>query len=572
MLYSRIKHLKISRLGLGTAQFGMPYGFSRPKTQFEVDAILDACRCEGLTLIDTARMYGDSEQKIGNFLKTHPGHKMVVMTKLARVDEEDLSGGRRAYRVLSDSIAVSLKKLRIDRLPMLQSHQADSFVIRNDHFWHAVDRLRRRGYFELFGVAVYDPEPTRGLVREHQNHLDFVQAPYNLVDRRFEALFSLLKKKNIGLIGRSVFLKGMLTVNEALIPKRLSQLIYWRKFFKKAAQRLGLPLSELALLFSARQPCLQATLIGVDSLHELKTNLDAFGRHETSDGKKFRVSLKPVLDSHLTDPRRWEQIPNQGVAAILQARVSSRRLPGKILLPLQGKPMLFRQIERISRSRLIGRLIVATSTHPSDDRVNRLCKKYPIECMRGSLRDVLDRYYRVACKIRPRHVVRLTADCPLIDPELIDEIIAFYLNGNYDYVSNKIKPTYPNGLDVEVFSFAALERAWRQADLLSEREHVTPYIYKHPELFYIGNFRSRVDHSDMRWTVDIKGDYLFVKTIYDALYCKKSDFNTADIMNYLKRHPKVSALNHFYPRDLGYQLSLNHDRRIKNKPKKTVNG
>ena len=165
------------------------------------------------------------------------------------------------------------------------------------------------------------------------------------------------------------------------------------------------------------------------------------------------------------------------IHGLLQARMSSTRLPGKTLKPLAGLPALLRQIERVRRARSITRLTVVTSTDPSDDALATLCGEHGVDVFRGSLNDVLDRFYRAAQLSQAPHIARLTGDCPLIDPEVIDAVAAFYLQGDYDYASNTVNPTFPDGLDVEFFKFAALEAAWKEAELPSEREHVTPFTY-----------------------------------------------------------------------------------------------
>src|SRR5690348_2363069 len=179
--------------------------------------------------------------------------------------------------------------------------------------------------------------------------------------------------------------------------------------------------------------------------------------------------------------------------AILQARMSSSRLPGKVLEPVLGRPMILRQIERIRDARRIDRLVVATSTDASDEPLIQVCRAEGIECARGSLVDVLDRFYQVGRKFAPAHVIRLTGDCPLTDPEMLDAVIAFHVDNGFDYSSNALEPTFPDGLDVEVMRFECLEQAWREARLPSEREHVTPYLYNHRERFRVGSYSGSRD-------------------------------------------------------------------------------
>ncbi len=250
------------------------------------------------------------------------------------------------------------------------------------------------------------------------------------------------------------------------------------------------------------------------------------------------------------------------ILAILQARVSSARLPGKVLKPILGKPMLQHQIERTLRSKKIDKLILATSEDPSDDELEKLCQKINLPCYRGALNDVLDRYYQAALLYNPKHIVRLTGDCPLIDPFIMDQVFEFYLAGGYDYATNSLDLTFPDGLDVEIFSFSSLKKAWINASLPSEREHVTQYICNHPEIFIVGDFKADQNLSSHRWTVDEIQDFKFVTRIYEALYPDKSDFDMNDILEFLSRHPEVLMINHGIERNEGLKKSLQEDKKV----------
>ncbi|MBF0369957.1 MAG: glycosyltransferase family protein [Magnetococcales bacterium] len=247
------------------------------------------------------------------------------------------------------------------------------------------------------------------------------------------------------------------------------------------------------------------------------------------------------------------------VLAILQARTSSSRLPGKVLRPLLGQPMLQRQIERIQRASLLDGLLVATSLKPEDDGVAKLCQETGLPCFRGSLEDVLDRYYQAACRHEPTHVVRLTGDCPLADPEVIDQVIRCHLKGGYDYTSNTFPATWPDGLDVEVIRFSALESAWQEARLPSEREHVTPFVRHAPDRFAIGHVRHTEDLSHWRWSVDYGEDFELISRIYEALHPQQPDFGTGKILELLAKDPQLAKINHHYTANDGWFKSLNED-------------
>lgn len=245
--------------------------------------------------------------------------------------------------------------------------------------------------------------------------------------------------------------------------------------------------------------------------------------------------------------------------AILQARMSSNRLPGKALEPLHGEPMLGRQLERVQRARNIDQLVVATSVDASDDPLADYVLRRGVDVFRGELDDVLDRFYHAACTYGAEDIVRLTGDCPLADPTLIDQIIELYRQGGYDIVTNTVAFTYPDGLDAWAFSFDALEQAWREAELPSHREHVTLFMQWNPRRFRVGSVESGRDLSALRWTVDEPGDLRFMEAVYGALYDAKPDFSTDDVLALLARQPELADINAHYVRNEGLQRSLEED-------------
>lgn len=221
--------------------------------------------------------------------------------------------------------------------------------------------------------------------------------------------------------------------------------------------------------------------------------------------------------------------------------------------------MLWRQLERVLRVRNIDKLVVATSDRPEDRDVGALCEAFDVECFFGSLDDVLDRFYQAAKRYNPVHVVRLTGDCPLSDPEVIERIIEFHLEGEYDYTSNTIEPTFPDGLCAEIMQYSCLQQAWQEARLPSEREHVTPFIIKRPERFKLGNFKGEEDLSALRWTVDEPEDFVLVTRIYEALYPQNPQFTMRDILDFLDKNPELIAINSAFERNEGYRKSLEQD-------------
>jgi len=245
---------------------------------------------------------------------------------------------------------------------------------------------------------------------------------------------------------------------------------------------------------------------------------------------------------------------------IIQARMGSTRFPGKVLKPILGKPMLWHLVRRVRFARGLSGVVVATSDRAEDEVIRSFCRAAGIDVFAGSESDVLDRYYRTAVAYRGDPLLRVTADCPLIDPELIERLLELYAGGSYDHVSVATGAgalfldggRYPNGLDAECFSFAALDQAWTYATESSDREHVTPYIWRVPGRFRCFMLTSPVDYSHLRWTVDYEDDYLMVRRIYEKLYRDDRPFLTREIVEFLESDPEVGLMNRAHIGQEGY--------------------
>jgi spore coat polysaccharide biosynthesis protein SpsF len=254
------------------------------------------------------------------------------------------------------------------------------------------------------------------------------------------------------------------------------------------------------------------------------------------------------------------------IVAIVQARMTSERLPGKVLMKILGKPVLWHVVTRLSWSRLIDKVVVATTTNEKDIPIVKLCREMLIDVFTGSEMDVLDRYYEAAKEYHAKTVVRITADCPLIDPRIVDRIIRCHLEDKerFDFVSNNHPATFPDGLDTEVFSFEALEKAWKKAKKPYEREHVTPYIWDQPEKFRIGNVENNEDLSATeRWTLDYKEDFELIKAIYENLYVARARkgriFYMEDVLKLLEHKPGLRDINKKYRGFTWYALQKHLD-------------
>lgn len=248
-------------------------------------------------------------------------------------------------------------------------------------------------------------------------------------------------------------------------------------------------------------------------------------------------------------------MPERKVQAIIQARMGSTRLPGKILADIGGQPMLARVVERARRASTLNGVMVATTTQPADDDVERLCRQRGYDVFRGHPTDVLDRYYQAARAAGADVVVRLTADCPVIDPAVIDKVVRAFLTADppIDFAANRLPDdrSFPIGLDTEVCSFDALARAWAEARESYQREHVMPYLYETPGRFRTLLVRSERDLSHLRWTVDTAEDLELLRRIY-AHFAGRDDFGWGEVLALMEREPSLAVINAHVPqRTLG---------------------
>lgn len=229
--------------------------------------------------------------------------------------------------------------------------------------------------------------------------------------------------------------------------------------------------------------------------------------------------------------------------AIIQARMGSSRLPGKVMKVLADKTVLGHVMTRVQTISSIDEIVIATTDHPQDDILVQEARNYGVRHFRGDEQHVLSRYYAAAIESKADAIVRVTSDCPMIDPDVSSMVIDMFHSSGADYASNSLERTFPRGLDTEVFSFEALEKAYRLASLPEEKEHVTPYIYRHPDQFHLISCRHEQDLSHYRWTLDTAEDFELIQKLYDNLYTPDRLFTWKDVLEYLAKHPEITRIN-----------------------------
>ena len=233
------------------------------------------------------------------------------------------------------------------------------------------------------------------------------------------------------------------------------------------------------------------------------------------------------------------------VVIIVQARTGSTRLPGKILKKIRERPLLEYLLERLKRVEKSNEICVATTTKVQEQPILDICSRMSVKTFRGSEEDVLERYFLAAQEFKADAIVRVTSDCPLIDPVEIDRLIKYYLENSdrYDYIADGLERSYPVGMGAEIFSFEALRKAHENAKSKSEREHVTPYIHRNPDLFRLGNIAYKEDQKDHRWTVDTPEDFELITKIIESLYPTKPEFTIEDILHLFEKNPQWKKIN-----------------------------
>ncbi len=306
MLINKFKgsDYKISKLGLGTVQFGLDYGFTKKKTQDEVNSILETAVNNDVTLIDTAREYGDSESKIGNFISEFD-NDFVIATKLRLIDNlNDLDFNTLENSIYS-SVNESLDSLSLDKIPILQLHQTDEILFKNVDFWEVIAQLKEDNLIDLFGVSVYGLEETQFILNNFTDSVDFFQIPYNIFDRRFEDMYDILSDNSVGLISRSTFLKGIIPCSLEDVPKELDGIKYFKKELEELANSLDLRVDELANLFVYSNDFINSTIFGVNSSEELEKNIMTLDKYNDELFENVDFDKLRIYDVNLIDPRLW---------------------------------------------------------------------------------------------------------------------------------------------------------------------------------------------------------------------------------------------------------------------------
>lgn len=306
MLYTEIgnSNIEISKFALGTVQFGLDYGFTKKKSQDEVNLILQTANENNITLIDTAREYGDSEEKIGNFMENYKNN-FVIATKLRLIDDlSDLNYNTLKNKIYN-SVEESLEKLQLNKIPILQLHQTVEEIYTNDDFWTVINQLKEDNLIDLFGVSVYELPETKFIMENNSDNVDFFQVPYNIFDRRFDDIQGELSENNIGLVSRSTFLKGIIPCSIDDIPKGLDNIKPYKEDLLNLSNKCDVTVAELATAFVYYNNYINSTILGVNSSEELESNIESINKFDNNLLDNIDFDSLRIADDYLIDPRKW---------------------------------------------------------------------------------------------------------------------------------------------------------------------------------------------------------------------------------------------------------------------------
>lgn len=301
-----VKKYELSNFGLGTVQFGLDYGFTKRKTQEEVNDILNVAVENHINLIDTAREYGDSEKKIGVFNKEFD-NDFVIATKLSLINDLDNLSYSYLKSHIHQSVNDSLSNLNIDKIPILQLHQVDMKLYENFDFWSCIVDIKQDKLIDNFGVSVYDTNDTQFLLDNYGDIIDYIQIPYNIFDRRFDIVFEQIKIHNIDVISRSTFLKGIIPASVENVPSELNDIIPYKLKLKSISEDIGVNVDELATLFVYYNENISSTIFGVNSPNELKNNIDAIKHFDENILANIDFEELSISELKLIDPRQWNE-------------------------------------------------------------------------------------------------------------------------------------------------------------------------------------------------------------------------------------------------------------------------
>ena len=552
-----------SKLVIGTANFSQSYGFNKYKSKLSlktIKKILKYANKHGVKNLDTAISYGSTEKILGKLnLRTYQ-----ILTKLPKLPKNC----RNVERWVSKNITNSIKRLKVKKISGIFFHHAEDLLGRNKKsLYNSLRKAKEKGLVDKIGVSIYNFKTLGKILKEFK--LDIVQVPFSVFDRRLEHFKYLkkIKEKKVKIYIRSIFLQGLLLLNENKIPKKFSK---WHLLFKNwhtwtKDKKISSLKACINYVFSFKE--IDKIIIGVNNLKQIKQIFEAVNNNNGVYPKNIFSN-----NASLINPIKWKRskkkVKKTKIICIVQARTKSTRFPNKVLQRINGKTIIEILFKRLSQSKKINKIIFAIPDNPEENDLKKNILSLGCDLYEGSENDVLDRYYQSAKKFNSNIIVRITGDCPLIDSSLVDQVILKLINNKLDFVSNYAPPTYPDGLDVAACTMKTLKRAWKETKNVYDREHVMNYIVNSKK-FSKYNLELKKNLSKYRWTIDEPEDFVVIKNILNH-FKNKYNFSWTDIVKLEKAHPEYFIPNKHILRDEGSNLSV--EQKLWKRAKKIILG
>ena len=547
-----MKHLSkhIEKISIGSANFGTNYSFGLKYQKLKkknIKQILSKAKELGINKIDTAQVYGDAENILGNLnLKKHE-----ITTKIPSITNK--INEKNCEKYIFSLVNKSLKKLKVKKLKTILLHDVNDLKNKYAHrIIQSLAKLKKKNKIEKIGVSLYSIRDLKFVVERFK--IDVVNFPFNVFDQRIkkQGWIKELSKLNIKLTVRSIFLKGLLQSKDLQNNKFF---LPWKKKFVKWNNFLinnNFSPTEGCLNFVLNEKKINEYIVGVDDIKQLNEAAKA-----TKVNNKINFNSLSINDEKLINPTNWNEKKFKHVksrfVAIVQARLNSTRFPEKIFSKIGNKKAIDFLLSRLKKVKKINKIVVAIPKNKKNFKLYKFLKSKNYEVFQGDESNVLKRFYFAAKKHKATSVIRISGDCPFIDPKLINDVLNKYSNSFYDYVSNNDPPSLPDGLDIEVFSFESLKKAYSKAKELKDKEHVTPYIKKSKE-FNKFNLKYYPDLSHIRLTLDNKADYEVIKKVFDK-FAPNIYFNYDQMKKLIKNKKEIFKINNKTKRNLGFETS-----------------
>jgi spore coat polysaccharide biosynthesis protein SpsF (cytidylyltransferase family)/diketogulonate reductase-like aldo/keto reductase len=529
--------MPISKLTLGTAQLGLDYGIANRNGKPDFNSsinILNYSWEHGINTFDTAPTYGNSEKIIGTFKSTIVNNKiedLKIISKLPALEINDTIKFDDLYTLIRKQLLHSLNDLKIDSMPIYLLHNAPDLLFNNGILVECLNQLKKEGLLKRIGVSVYNPWEVETMLNFKE--IDIIQVPLNIFDHRLieTGLLKTLKSKNYTIFARSIYLQGLFFIKPTKLPKYMKRAKELLIKLELLSEEFNIDIAKIAFLFVRDIPEIDSLVIGAETVSQVSKNIGILRE------KSLDLDLKKQIFQEFSDVA--EDIKNPSLWNL-------------------GKPLLWYLIKRLELVKIPSKIIIATANTDDNIPIREFANSLRIDCFAGSEDDVLDRYYQAAKKFKGDIIVRITSDCPLMDPAIIDNGLEIFLKGNYDYVSNVEPPTYPDGFDVEIFSFEALERIFKEEKRIEVREHVTLHIREDIRhklgKFSTFNFSNKSDYNVYRLTVDTQEDFELISKLIKNFHDQWNDFKMNDVIDFIEKNPELKELNVKYNRDMYEKL------------------